>query len=210
MAPPKAGKRGSKRTKKEPTLAEISSQSVAPRDLDLGDTAKPDLEAVRPSPSGKRKEVADSQDELESDEEAAEPSPKRQKLPVRGKATRSAKSVAEEEVPLPNSTPRRARNGEVQDSEEEEEDGDTEVFKTPMERKHVIFDDDDNDNDEFVTPLEAPSRNPLEAAIAARRKEEQEDSDSDSDDAPPELFSSHAAQAKAKELKSAAQLAIQK
>jgi outer membrane biosynthesis protein TonB len=93
------------------------------------------------------------------------------------------------------------------------EDVHEDVFKTPMERRHITF--DDSDHEEFATPLEGPLRNPLESTKAEEQeskeeeeKEEEEEEDSD-DEAPPEAISSHAAGANIAKASQAAAKAAQ-
>ncbi len=128
----------------------------------------------------------------EPDEEEAPPqdrptSPSSAKLAVRTKETGSAKHRhVSIEIPLPTSSSLRRRQAGA--SEET-------PSKTPSERKHITF--DDSDHDEFVTPREAPSKDPL--ALSGDRDEdvndeEEEEEDSD-DDAPPEAVSTRAAEA---------------
>ena len=78
------------------------------------------------------------------------------------------------EIPLPTLSALRRR---------EAEDGNQEnATETPSGRKHITF--DDSDYDEFVTPREAPSRDPLESSIPkpAENEEEEEDEEEESDD----------------------------
>ena len=77
-------------------------------------------------------------------------------------------------------------------------------IKTPVGKK-VVFDDDDNQ--EFVTPLEGPSKSGLE--MAGDEDEEEEEEEDDDDDAP-EAISSHAAKAQNEESANAATKAAQK
>ncbi|KAK1751550.1 hypothetical protein QBC47DRAFT_390363 [Echria macrotheca] len=88
-------------------------------------------------------------------------------------------------------------------------DGEREVFKTPSERKHITF--NDSDHEEFVTPLEAPPKNVLEAALspsaAAAAEVEKEE---DSDDEAPEAVSSHAAGAQLAQASKAAAKAAER
>ncbi|KAH8878560.1 hypothetical protein GQ53DRAFT_775645 [Thozetella sp. PMI_491] len=90
------------------------------------------------------------------------------------------------EVPVSSSRTQRSPKAEIRDSDGEGS-GET-PFKTPSERKRIVFDDDEHE--EFVTPMEAPLRNPLETATLALAGEDEEDEeDSDSDDDAPEAIS---------------------
>jgi hypothetical protein len=156
-----------------------------------------------PSSAGKRKA---SQDD--------ESSPKRQKLPVRVKSSGSGRHRSlSVEMPFPQAS-QRDRSDEVQDSQDESSEGETEVFKTPMTKKHVKFDSDDYD--EFVTPLErpAPKVTPhpkkLDDVVEDSDEEEEDDDDEDSDDEAPEAVSTHqAAEQSAKAAQAAAKAAEQ-
>ena len=97
----------------------------------------------------------------------------------------------------------------MQDSQDEESDGEdeTEVFKTPMTRKHVKFDSDDYD--EFMTPLERPAAisgsQPKKLDDVVEDSEEDDDEEEDSDDEAPEAVSAHqAAEESAKAAQAAA------
>lgn len=127
--------------------------------------------------------------------------PSGSKLAVRTRDTGSVKHRhVSIEIPLPTASELRHKKGdsEVVDSQD---GNDEEVFKTPMERRHITF--DDSDHDEFVTPKEGPTSNPLEGSIArpsnakaeaSKDEEEEEEEDSD-DDAPPEAVSTRDAEA---------------
>ncbi|KAM7192693.1 hypothetical protein V8F20_008756 [Naviculisporaceae sp. PSN 640] len=119
-------------------------------------------------------------------------SKKPEKMPVRIK---DHKHVS---IEIPISTP----SGTSKGVRGADEDGD--VFKTPMERRHITFDDSDHDEDEFVTPREAPPKNPLEEVTGAKDEQkdnenqddgESEEDEDDSDDEAPEAVSTSAAQA---------------
>ena len=157
------------------------------------------------------------------------------KLPVRVKDTGSARHRhVSIEIPLPTSSMLARDDGdgrEIPDSDEADEEED---FKTPMEKgKRIVF--DDSDRDEFVTPMEAPLRNPLENSLSspsgpprpsrqagkdsgsvqadgdqeAKEDDDEEQEESD-DEAPPEAVSSHAAGAQiAKAARAAARAAEQ-
>ncbi|KAK3901674.1 hypothetical protein C8A05DRAFT_34645 [Staphylotrichum tortipilum] len=118
-------------------------------------------------------------------------SPSSAKLAVRTKDTGSAKHRhVSIEIPLPTSSALRRRQAEG--SEET-------PSKTPNGRKHITF--DDSDHDEFVTPREAPSRDPLAPGSGGRGDEEvngeddEEEVEDSDDDAPPEAVSTRAAEA---------------
>ncbi|KAK3938499.1 hypothetical protein QBC46DRAFT_451126 [Diplogelasinospora grovesii] len=110
------------------------------------------------------------------------------------------------EIPMPTSSPKRSsQKEEIANSQETNED--EEIFKTPMERRtHVRF--DDSDREEFVTPREAPSSNPLERKLSQSNEEQSED-DEDSeegsdDDEAPEAVSTKAAEAQSMKASEAA------
>ncbi|KAK0673850.1 hypothetical protein QBC41DRAFT_103456 [Cercophora samala] len=115
------------------------------------------------------------------------------------------------EIPLPSSSLLRKRVGG------EDESGDEsghEVFKTPMERRHITF--NESDQEDFVTPSEAPRRNPLDLQIKAdtakeeaTKEEEEEESDEESDDEAPEAVSTRAAEAQTTKAAEAAAKAIE-
>jgi len=140
----------------------------------------------------------------QSDDEA--PSPGGPAVKKQGKLAVRVKEHRRVNLEIPMSTP----NGMSKSSRDADEEGD--VFKTPMERRHITF--DDSDQDEFVTPREAPLKNPLEEAAAKSNVEEEgeedgEEEDSDDDEAP-EAISTHAAEAQTtKAAKAAAKAAEQ-
>jgi len=144
-----------------------------------------------------------------SSQKAAEPirpeevenqsSPSGSKLAVRTKDAPSTRSVRHVniEIPLPTSAKKNAKRNEEEDADSQH-GHDEDVFKTPMERKHITF--DDSDRDEFVTPSEAPVKNPLESSLSKASEaaaedddDEGEESDSDDDEAP-EAISTQAAE----------------
>ncbi|KAL2133885.1 hypothetical protein VTI74DRAFT_1501 [Chaetomium olivicolor] len=142
---------------------------------------------------------------LEEETEQDRPqSPSSAKLAVRVRDTGSAKHRhVSIEIPLPTSSEMRRRKTDAEDSEE---DNVEEVFKTPRERKHITF-DDVSDHDEYVTPREAPSMDPLEGSIPkpTEAKEDDEDEEEESDDdAPPEAVSTRAAEAETQKAAQAA------
>ncbi|KXX76459.1 hypothetical protein MMYC01_206676 [Madurella mycetomatis] len=138
----------------------------------------------------------------EEPEEDSNRSPSNAKLAVRVKDTGSAKHRhVSIEIPLPTSSELRRGEAEASVSATGNQDGnDEDVFKTPMEkRQHITF--DDSEHEEFITPKEDPSANPLESSIARQTKakieadgDEEEEEESD-DDAPPEAVSTRAAEA---------------
>ncbi|KAM7199851.1 hypothetical protein V8F33_004255 [Rhypophila sp. PSN 637] len=125
----------------------------------------------------------------------AQESNKPEKLSVRVKEHKHV-SV---ELPIPTSTP----SGNAKGRKGADEDGD--VFKTPMERRHITFDDSDHDDDEFVTPREAPLKDSLERVTEAKNvqkdkeaeddDENEDDEEESDDDEAPEAISTHAAEA---------------
>ncbi|KAK3322309.1 hypothetical protein B0H66DRAFT_198181 [Apodospora peruviana] len=133
----------------------------------------------------------------ESDKAAASEKPilrSQGKLPVRVKDTGSARHRhVSIEIPLttPSGRSKKATAGEA------DEEGD--VFKTPMERRHITF--DDSDHDEFVTPREGPLKDSLESGAgkdeekpeSKEQNDQAEEDEDDSDDEAPEVVSSHAA-----------------
>ncbi|KAK4192061.1 hypothetical protein QBC35DRAFT_470334 [Podospora australis] len=127
------------------------------------------------------------------------------KLSVRTKDTGSVKHKhVSIEIPLPSLAMR-------------DDGNETEVFKTPMERRHKKFDFDDveDDVDVFVTPSEGLKKDPFDAEVTtnaqvqneAAEEENQEDSD---DDAPPEDISTRAAEAETVKAAEAAAKAAEK
>lgn len=118
------------------------------------------------------------------------------KLAVRAKDTSSAKHRhVSIEIPIPSSSTK--PKGKGNDATEDEHEH--EVFKTPMERRHITF--DESDHEEFVTPSEAPKKNPLETSVPSQsnsKVEEEEEEDDDSDDEAPEAVSTRDAEAHTK------------
>ncbi|KAL2201010.1 hypothetical protein P885DRAFT_73357 [Corynascus similis CBS 632.67] len=197
--------------KKAPDVVEIVSSDSEPEAPEVED------EAPGSAPGSEAGEGVDEQPLLraasikyrsddpveEENQQQDEPhSPSSAKLTVRTKDTGSAKRKhVSIEIPLPTSSAlRRRKSGAAASESHNGDDGD--VFRTPKEKKqHITF--DDSDHDEFVTPKEGPSRDPLEDSIAesggkgagtnGRNDEEDEDDDSD-DDAPPEAVSTRAAE----------------
>ncbi len=170
----------------------------------------PDVEDEAPEPAIDNEEVADQpllraagikyktdkldEEKPEQDEETANGQQDQQDLSSSAKLavrTRDAGPVKHRrvsiEIPLPTSSALRRR---------EAEDGNQEnATETPSGRKHITF--DDSDYDEFVTPREAPSRDPLESSIPkpAENEEEEEDEEEESDDEAPEAVSTRVAEA---------------
>lgn len=125
------------------------------------------------------------------------------KLAVRAKDTGSARHRhVSIEIPIPTSSELRRIGAVPAGAHADGQEGNEEdVFKTPMEkRQHITF--DDSEHDEFVTPREGPSGNPLDSSIArpaktkveTKQDEDDEEEESD-DDAPPEAVSTRAAEA---------------
>lgn len=181
-------------------------------------------EGRRSPTSEKRKSIDEPQEQptLEGG-----PATKKQKLPVRGKGVSSGNSrfVSSLEIPVPRLSKRARAVEEIEDSQDDGDDDDggdedgsisagEEVFKTPLERKHIVFDDDDHE--EFLTPLERPLKHGLDsnAAVPARPGTEgnldDNEEEDDDDDAPPEAVSSHQAAAKSLEIAQAAAKAAEK
>ncbi|KAK3692891.1 hypothetical protein B0T22DRAFT_532275 [Podospora appendiculata] len=193
MAPKKAPKKAPRKLAKPSQVIELSSDSESGGVSENETQAKPSLqEDFGDQP------LLRAQGIKYKTEQSPKPTP--EKLPVRVKQTGSAKHRhVSIEILLPSSS-MRARDSEVADSEDE-------VFKTPMERKHVKF--DDSDHDEFVTPTEVPSKDPMSAIRPAQSRgkeeetaesddedeEEEEEEEEDSDDEAPEAVSTHAAEA---------------
>lgn len=170
----------------------------------------PDVEDEAPEPAIDNEEVADQpllraagikyktdklgEEKPEQDEETANGQQDQQDLSSSAKLavrTRDAGPVKHRrvsiEIPLQTSSALRRR---------EAEDGNQEnATETPSGRKHITF--DDSDYDEFVTPREAPSRDPLESSIPkpAENEEEEEDEEEESDDEAPEAVSTRVAEA---------------
>ena len=124
------------------------------------------------------------------------------KLAVRAKDTSSAEHRhVSIEIPIPSSStkPKGKRNDAPEDEHE------AEIFKTPMERRHITF--DESDHDEFVTPSEPPKKNPLETSVPSQSNprvdevqdsEDEEEEEEDSDDEAPEAVSTRDAEAQTK------------
>ncbi|KAK4173484.1 hypothetical protein QBC36DRAFT_335772 [Triangularia setosa] len=152
----------------------------------------------------------------EQPQQDANSTPSGSKMTLRPRGTSSVKHKhVSIEIPLPSSSMLRKRAGG------EDESGDEsghEVFKTPMERRHITF--NDSDQEDFVTPSEAPRRNPLELQIdadavkeKATKEEEESDEedgeDEESDDEAPEAVSTRAAEAQTTKAAEAAAMAIE-
>ncbi|KAK4239867.1 hypothetical protein C8A03DRAFT_42567 [Achaetomium macrosporum] len=140
------------------------------------------------------------EEQVPQDKERSSPA---SKLAVQVRETPSAKHRhVSIEIPLPTSSELRRRKAEAEGIAGQEEND--EVFNTPSVGKRITF--DDSDYDEFVTPKEAPSRDPMENSIprstskretadAAGQDDEEDVVEDSDDDAPPEAISTHAAQA---------------
>ena len=213
MTPKKAARNGAKKPKKVAEIIELSSDSEpdvpavvtqvpeasrAPSSVQYTEEDYQNIPLLRVEPI----KYSTQQPAVNKASPAEEKTPA--KLPMRVKDTGSARHRhVSIEIPLMTSSLLASHKHGRGSSEEE--GGNEEVFKTPMERRHITF--DDSDHEEFVTPLEAPAKNPLEltspkpaeqdAGAQQRSKtdtEEEDDDDSD-DEAPPEAISSHAAEA---------------
>ena len=144
------------------------------------------------------------------------------KLPVRVKDTGSVKHRhVSIEIQLPSSSSR-TKGVDVYEIPDSDGEGEREVFKTPLERKHINH--IDSDNEEFVTPMEVPMGGSLDVDLAMSQavqsqieqeeeqkqveeraqsgdemqddaSEQEQDNSEDSDDEAPEVVSSHAAAA---------------
>jgi U3 small nucleolar RNA-associated protein 16 len=218
MTSKKATRNSAKKPKKVAEVIELSSDSEpdvpavvtqvpeaarAPSDVQYTEEDYQDIPLLRVQPI---KYSSTQQPVVKKGSPADEKTPA--KLPMRVKDTGSARHRhVSIEIPLMTSSLLAShKHGR---GSAEEEGGNEEVFKTPMERRHITF--DDSDHEEFVTPLEAPAKNPLEltspkpaehdAGAQQRSKTDTEEDDDDSDDddsdddAPPEAISSHAAEA---------------
>lgn len=187
----------SEQTQNAPDVIEILSSDSEPEAPEVDDEAPesaPDGEDVHEQPLLRAAGIKYKTDQPEDDEQDQQESPSSAKLAVRTRDTGSAKHRhVSIEIPLPTSSELRRRKGDASVSGSQE-GNDEEVFKTPKERKHITF--DDSDQDEFVTPREGPSRDPLETSISRpTRKADEEESEEDSDDeAPPEAVSTRTAE----------------
>ena len=119
------------------------------------------------------------------------------RLAVRNKEIGAAKHRhVSIEIPLPALSELRRKKIEGSASGSQE-GNDEDVFKTPKEhRKHITF--DESDHDEFVTPREGPSNDPLETITAGTNEkddEEEEEEEESDDEAPPEAVSTRVAEA---------------
>lgn len=196
----------------KPTVIEILSDSepeaFAAED-EVPETA-PESPEVMEQPlmraAGIKYKTDKSEKEAQQDSPESTPSAK---LSVRVKDTGSVKHRhVSIEIPLPTSSELRRKKTEDDGSEEENVE---EVFKTPRERKHITF-DDMSDHDEYVTPREAPSRNPLETSIPkpTQAEEDDEEEEEESDDEAPEAVSTRAAGAENQKAAEAAAKAAEK
>jgi hypothetical protein len=180
----------------------------------------PDNEEIDEQPLSRAAGIKYKVDEPEEPEEDQagqneQRTPSSAKLAVRAKDTGSAKHRhVSIEIPLPTSSELHRRRAEAEASGSQEGNGE-EAFKTPNEKRHITF--DDSDHDEFVTPNEAPSRDPLETSIVrpggrdqgATGEEEQEEEEDSDDDAPPEAVSTRTAEAEALKVTEAERKAAQ-
>ncbi|KAK0732782.1 hypothetical protein B0T21DRAFT_452324 [Apiosordaria backusii] len=144
----------------------------------------------------------------------AKSTPSGSKMTLRTRGTGSVKHKhVSIEIPLPSSSMLRRKAGGEDESGNE---SGNEVFKTPMERRHITF--NDSDQEDFLTPSEAPRKNPLELQInggavkeePAKEGEEEEDEEEGSDDEAPEAVSTRAAEAQTTKAAEEAAKAIEK
>lgn len=212
MAPRRSPRNQVQQTEKTPDVIEILSDSE-PEALDVEDEAPepaPNTEDVNEQPLLKAAGIRYKIEKSESEEPLQEPqgSPSSAKLAVRTRDTGSVKHRhVSIEIPLPTSTELRRRNVDGSGSQDGNEE---DVFKTPSERRHITF--DDSDNGEFVTPREAPSRDPLESSISKQvgnEGQEDEESEEESDDEAPEAVSTRAAEADTLKASEAAAKAVE-
>jgi len=220
MASKRTPKNAAKKPKKSPQVIELSSDSEPDAPVVKEQVLEPAKEVIVREYNQKdydempllKVEGIKYETEQGVDEErlsASEQMPA--KLPVRVKDTGSTRHRhVSIEIPLLSSS-MLAKGGKSQEVPGSEDANEEDVFKTPMERRHITF--DDSDQEEFVTPMEAPLQNPLEKDLVASSKlakaaEEKEEEDSD-DDAP-EAISSHAAEAHLAKASQAATKAAQK
>ncbi|KAH6624565.1 hypothetical protein B0J18DRAFT_182172 [Chaetomium sp. MPI-SDFR-AT-0129] len=124
-------------------------------------------------------EGSEGEEERPQDEQE---SPSSAKLAVRPKGARSPKKGrVSVEIPVPKSASKTQRK----------QDGDSKKSsETPKAGKHITF--DDSEYDEFVTPKEAPTEDPLENQGVEEDEEEEEEEDSD--DEAPEAVSTRTAE----------------
>ncbi|KAK0722516.1 hypothetical protein B0T26DRAFT_702991 [Lasiosphaeria miniovina] len=156
-----APRKSLRKVARQPEVIEISSDSESASSADEAPSAET---PTRHSQDGdkqkspREKGITDGNEQMDN----ILTSPASAKLPVRVKDTGSTRHRhVSIEIPLPTSSVR-SRDDEILDSG----GGNEEVFKTPLHvRKHITF---DSDGEEFVTPIEAPSRNPLERSLAAK------------------------------------------
>ncbi|KAK4232071.1 hypothetical protein QBC38DRAFT_380135 [Podospora fimiseda] len=190
MASRKSSRKASKAPKAEPEIIELSSDSepevIEPKAVQVEEQAKEpedeEEDEVYDQPLLRAAGIRYKSDKLEEErkkqQEQQETTPN-PKLAVRSKETGSVKHKhVSIEIPLPSSTSK---------------------SKTPMERRHITF--DDSDHEEFVTPSEVPKKNPLETAVPNRVEEVQdsaEEDEEDSDDEAPEAVSTRVAEAETK------------
>ncbi|KAJ4304143.1 hypothetical protein N0V88_001753 [Collariella sp. IMI 366227] len=195
----------------KPTVIEILSDSepeASAAEDEVPETGPKSPEAIeQPLMRAAGIKYKTDKSEKEAQQDSPESTP-RAKLSVRVKDTGSVKHRhVSIEIPLPTSSDFR-RKTEDDGSEEENVE---EVFKTPRERKHITF-DDMSDHDEYVTPREAPSRNPLESNIpkSTQAEDDDEEEEEESDDEAPEAVSTRAAGAENQKAAEAAAKAAEK
>ncbi|KAL2260703.1 hypothetical protein VTK26DRAFT_5219 [Humicola hyalothermophila] len=198
-----AATRSSRRiAEKAAAVIELSSDSEpeAPEAVEIEDSEdEKEIEPAVSTPNANTQPLLKAPGiKYKTDHSEQKDSPSDSKVAVRVRDTGSAKHRhVNIEIPLPTSSVLRRKKGEAPASQDGNED---EVFKTPMERRHITL--EESDHDEFVTPREGPASNPLDSSIARLAKanegtskdEEGEEEESD-DDAPPEAVSTRDAEA---------------
>ncbi|KAL1843685.1 hypothetical protein VTJ49DRAFT_385 [Mycothermus thermophilus] len=208
-------------TQKAPNVIEILSDSEpeAPVEDELADLPEPSLETIDPNDqpllraAGIKYKTRDLEEEKEDagDEEGQPGTPASAKRAPRPRRSGvSQQKRVNIETPISRLSDRRKTVEASALGSGQQSDG--EVFKTPLERKHIKF--DDSDHDEFLTPMEGPAESPFEATKPEPRDDEpgeEEDAEEESDDeAPPEAVSTRVAEAETlKAAKAAAKAAEQ-
>ncbi|KAK4099063.1 hypothetical protein N658DRAFT_476123 [Parathielavia hyrcaniae] len=194
-------------TEEAPDVIEIlssDSEPEAPEEKDHVSEHGSDDEDDYEQPLSRAASIKYKMEEPEEDEPPQDEhgAPSDAKLAMRDKDTGSAKHRhVSIEIPLPTSSALRRRKTEASAPGSQESNGD-DVFKTPSERRHITF--DDSEHDEFVTPKEGPSGDPLDSSAAkpdwqdagrSGEEEEEEEAEESDDDAPPEAVSTRTAEA---------------
>ncbi|KAK4204363.1 hypothetical protein QBC40DRAFT_216966 [Triangularia verruculosa] len=149
----------------------------------------------------------------EKPQEAPVSTPTGSKMTLRTRGTGSAKHKhVGIEIPLPSSSMLRRKAGGEDESGNE---SGNEVFKTPMERRHITF--NGSDQEDFATPSEAPKENPLELQIdgeavkedTAKEEVDEGEEEEESDDEAPEAVSTRAAEVQSTKAAESAAKAIE-